>query len=43
MRTGTSSTRQRRAFDTAKDDGAERDAALRAVVSHLVEEFHADL
>ncbi|QFT92776.1 Carboxylate-amine ligase YbdK [Roseovarius sp. THAF9] len=43
MRSGTSSTRQRRAFDTAKDRGAEQDAALRAVVSHLVEEFHADL
>lgn len=43
MRTGTSSTRQRRTFEAATDAGAAPEAALRAVVEHLVEEFHADL
>lgn len=43
MRTGTSSTRQRAAYDAARKAGADHDAGLKAVVSHLIEEFHADL
>lgn len=38
--TGTSATRQRRAFETARAAGADPG---RAVVHHLIEEFHADL
>jgi carboxylate-amine ligase len=37
---GTSATRQRRVFAQAQEDG--RDPG-RAVVDHLIEEFHADL
>lgn len=40
---GTSADRQRRAFEAAKEAGKGRDAALAAVVAHLIEEFHADL
>ena len=40
---GTSAERQRAVLARALEGGADRDEALRAVVSHLVEEFHADL
>jgi len=40
---GTSATRQRAAYQSAIDAGQDRSAALRAVVSHLIEEYHADL
>lgn len=43
VRTGPSSERQRAAYTSARDGGADHDAALRAVVAHLIEEFHADL
>jgi len=43
VRDGTSATRQRRVFVEALEAGDDRDGALRAVVRHLVEEFHADL
>jgi carboxylate-amine ligase len=40
---GTSAERQRAAYAAARENGADHDAALRAVVAHLVEEFHTDL
>lgn len=40
---GTSSQRQRAVFEEAKSAGLDRDAALRKVVEHLIEEFEADL
>ena len=40
---GTSADRQRAVLARAEEGGADRDAAMRAVVSHLIEEFHADL
>ncbi len=40
---GTSADRQRNVFTAAMDAGKDRDAALAAVVAHLIEEFHADL
>lgn len=40
---GTSAERQRRVLAQATEGGASHDDALRAVVSHLIEEFHADL
>ena len=40
---GTSSERQRAVFEEAKSAGLDRDAALRKVVEHLIEEFEADL
>ena len=40
---GTSSTRQRAALAAAQDAGRDHDAQMRAVVHHLIEEFHADL
>ncbi len=40
---GTAADRQRRVFEQAQAEGKSRDEALRAIVSHLVEEFHADL
>lgn len=43
LRTGTSSTRQRRAYEDALKSGDDHEQALRAVVRHLIEEFHADL
>lgn len=43
LETGTSSDQQRRIFNDAVESGYARDEALRAVVSHLVDEFHADL
>ena len=43
LRTGTSSTRQRRAYEDAVHAEDDHDHALQAVVRHLIEEFHADL
>ncbi|MCH2095089.1 MAG: carboxylate-amine ligase [Rhodobacteraceae bacterium] len=40
---GTSATRQRRAAQAAADRGLDSEDQMRAVVSHLIEEFHADL
>ncbi len=40
---GTSADRQRAVLARAIEGGADRGEALRAVVSHLIEEFHADL
>jgi len=40
---GTSAERQRHAFQAARAAGAGREDALRAVVHHLIEEYHADL
>ncbi len=40
---GPSADRQRAVLEAAKLGGADHDAALRAVVRHLIEEFHADL
>ena len=40
---GTSSERQRAVLSQAVEGGASREEGLRAVVAHLVEEFHADL
>lgn len=41
--TGTSATRQRAVFAGALTQGEDRDAALSAVVDHLIEEYHRDL
>ncbi len=43
MATETSSGRQRAAYKQAMANGDDADAALRAVVQHLIDEFHADL
>ncbi len=43
LQNGTSAERQRAAYQAAISGGADHDAALRAVVHHLTEEFHADL
>lgn len=43
LETGTSAARQRAVAASATATGAEPDSAMRAVVAHLVEEFHADL
>ncbi len=40
---GTSSMRQRAVRREAEDAGADHDAQMRAVVSHLIEDFQADL
>lgn len=40
---GTSSMRQRAVRRTAEAAGADHDAQMRAVVSHLIEDFQADL
>ena len=40
---GTSAERQRQAFATARAAGADPHEALGAVVSHLLQEFDADL
>ena len=42
-RAGTSADRQRAVHDRARAAGQSRADALKAVVAHLVEEFHADL
>ena len=41
--TGTSSSRQRAIFEAASLAGADHEAALGAVVQHLIEEFHEGL
>ncbi len=43
LTTGTSAGRQRRAHQDAGDAGADAQGALRSVVRHLIEEYHADL
>ena len=40
---GTSADRQRRVYQAALDVGEHRESALRAVVAHMIDEFHADL
>jgi len=40
---GTSSERQRAVRDAAEAEGQDHDSQMRAVVRHLIEEFHADL
>ncbi|MFX0540561.1 carboxylate-amine ligase [Roseovarius sp. S4756] len=40
---GTSADRQRRTFEAAATAGKDREAALREVVAHLIEEFHDGL
>jgi len=40
---GTSADRQRAVHKTALADGADETGAMKAVVDHLIEEFHADL
>jgi len=40
---GTSADRQRRVYKNKMDQGDDKDTALRAVVQHLIDEFHADL
>ncbi|MEO1453900.1 MAG: carboxylate-amine ligase [Pseudomonadota bacterium] len=40
---GTSADRQRTVYKTASSDGTDHDAGMRAVVTHLIDEFHADL
>lgn len=40
---GTSADRQRAAAAAAGQEGADHDGRMRAVVAHLIEEFHADL
>lgn len=40
---GTSADRQRAALAAARDAGANHEGQMRAVVHHLIEEFHADL
>ncbi|AHM05389.1 Carboxylate-amine ligase [Roseibacterium elongatum DSM 19469] len=40
---GTSSERQRGVYAGARTAGKDHDAAMRDVVGHLIEEFHADL
>lgn len=41
--TGTSADAQRKVFQDSIEAGRDHDAAMRAVVHHLTEEFHADL
>ena len=43
MTTGTSAERQRAAARAARDNGADGEGQMRAVVGHLIEEFSADL
>ncbi len=43
LESGTSSDRQRAVFNDAVEAGDSRDDALKAVVRHLIEEFHSDL
>lgn len=40
---GTSAERQRAVYAAARGRDEDHDAAMRAVVAHLIEEFHADL
>ena len=43
MADGSSADRQRKVFRSAMDKGEDRDAALKNVVAHLIEEYHVDL
>ncbi|MEM7076930.1 MAG: carboxylate-amine ligase [Pseudomonadota bacterium] len=43
LASGTSATRQRQAFSEALGAGTSQNDAMRAVVRHLIEEYHADL
>jgi glutamate---cysteine ligase / carboxylate-amine ligase len=43
VETGTSATRQRAVAEAARTAGRSEDDALRDVVRHLIDEFHADL
>ncbi len=43
VETGTSADRQRAALAKAREAGADHKGQMRAVVHHLIEEFHADL
>ena len=43
IKTGNSADNQRRVFAEATAAGKDADAAMRDVVEHLIEEFHADL
>ena len=40
---GNAADQQRHVYSVARSSGADHDTALGAVVSHLIEEFHADL
>ena len=40
---GTAADEQRQVYDAGRAEGRDHDAALRGVVSHLVETFHSDL
>ena len=41
--TGNSADQQRRVYTGNREAGGDHDAAMRSVVEHLIEEFHADL
>ncbi|MBV7392919.1 carboxylate-amine ligase [Mameliella sediminis] len=43
VESGTSAQRQRAALEAARAAGADHEGQMRAVVHHLIEEFHADL
>lgn len=43
VRTGNSSVRQRRTLTRDEEAGGTQESGMRAVVMHLIEEFHADL
>lgn len=43
LKIGTSSQRQCNVFESAKTNGKDHEEALKDVVSHLIEEYHADL
>jgi carboxylate-amine ligase len=43
LRTGGSAGRQRQTYTDALEAGDDRDNALKSVVRHLIEEYHADL
>ncbi|MFK7937990.1 MAG: carboxylate-amine ligase [Roseovarius sp.] len=43
LATGSSAGRQRAVYDEARTSGQDKDAALRAVVRHLIDEYNADL
>lgn len=43
VRTGNSSVRQRRTLTRDEEAGGTPESGMRAVVTHLIEEFHADL
>lgn len=43
LRTGTSASRQRAAYEASREAGHDHQAGLNAMVTQLIEEFHADL